>query len=157
MTSSGWMNWKNKRRRVFVLDNDTLTLFFQNTQVVVRRVLSTPDEDVWLPAAAVEEQLRGRLAAISVLNTARVSDRAKIPLAYDLLLETVRRLQQFQHLSYTAEMEDLYQSWPPAVKRLGTRDCRIAATAVVHGFTVVTRNLGHFQPIPGVQSEDWSR
>lgn len=142
---------------MYVLDNDTLTLFFRGHVEVVRRVLATPDPVLWLPAIVVEERLRGRFSYLSGFNAARASDRAKIPLAYDLLLEAVRELQQFQHLPYTAEMEDLYQSWSPAVKRVGTRDCRIAATAVVHGFTVVTRNLSHFQPIPGVRAEDWSR
>ena len=45
---------------------------------------------------------------------------------------------------------------PAAIKRLGTHDCRIAATAIVSGFTVVTCNTRHFQPIPDVQVEDWS-
>ncbi len=40
--------------------------------------------------------------------------------------------------------------------RLGTRDCRIAATAIVSGFTVITCNTRHFQPIPSVRVEDWS-
>lgn len=142
---------------MYALDNDTLTLFLQGNGKIVRRILSTPDEDIWLPAIVVEEQLRGRLSALSSLNAARASDRLKVPLAYELLLETVRELQQFQHLPYTAEMEALYQSWPAAVKRLGTHDCRIAATAIVHGFTVITCNLSHFQPIPGVKAEDWSR
>lgn len=144
------------RHSVYVLDNDTLTLSLQGSQKVARRILSTPADDVWLPAIAVEEQLRGRLAFLSSLNSARVSDRSKMPQAYELLLETVQELQRFQHLSYTAEMEDLYQSWPAAVKRLGTRDCRIAATAIVHGFTVVTCNTRHFQAIPSVTVEDWS-
>ena len=117
--------------------------------------LSTPDDDIWLPAIVVEEQLRGRLSVLSSLNSARISDRSKIPRAYELLLETVRELQRFQHLPYTAEMEALFQSWPTAVKRLGTRDCRIAA-AIVHGFTAVTGNTRHCAAIPGVSVEDWS-
>jgi len=141
---------------VYVLDSDTLTLSLQGNKTVVHHILSTPADAIWLPAIAVEEQLRGRLSVLSGLNSARISDRSKMPQAYDLLLETVRELQRFQYLSYTAEMEALYQSWPAAVKRLGTRDCRIAATAIVHGFTVVTCNLSHFQPIPGVTAEDWS-
>ena len=142
---------------MYVLDNDTLTLFFQSNRAIVRRVLSLPDGAVLLPAITVEEQLRGRLSFLSSLNTARTADRPKVPLAYELLLETVKRLQQFRHLPYTADMETLYQSWPATVKRLGTRDCRIAATAIVSGFTVVTCNLNHFQPIPGVSMDDWSR
>jgi tRNA(fMet)-specific endonuclease VapC len=144
-------------RKVYVLDNDTLTLSLQGNRNVVRRILATSADDIWLPAAAVEEQLRGRLAVLSSLNSARVSDRSKIPQAYELLLETVRELQRFRYLSYTADMETLYQSWPATVKRVGTRDCRIAATAIAHEFTVVTCNLSHFQLIPGVTLEDWSR
>jgi len=142
---------------MFVLDSDTLTLSFQGNVAIARRILAPPEGSIWLPAITVEEQLRGRLNYLSSLNSARVSDRSKVPLAYDLLLETVRRLQQFQHLPYTAEMETLYQSWPAVVKRLGTRDCRIGATAIVHGFTVITCNLSHFQPMPDAQIEDWSQ
>ena len=124
---------------------------------MARRVLATPNQDIYIPAIVVEEQLRGRMAALASLIPARVSDRPKVPRAYALLLKTVRELQMFQHLPYTAEMEDLYQSWPASVKRLGTRDCRIAATAVVLGFTVITCNLSHYRPIPGVEMDDWNR
>ena len=79
-----------------------------------------------------------------------------MPQAYGLLLKTVRDLQDFQHLLYTAEMEALYQAWPAVVKRVGTHDCRIAATAIIYGFTVVTGNTRHFEAIPGVTVEDWS-
>jgi hypothetical protein len=33
----------------------------------------------------------------------------------------------------------------------GRRDSMIAATALAHGFIVVTRNVGDFQAIPGIQ------
>ncbi len=142
---------------MYVLDNYTLTLYFQGNASITRRILAQPAGSVLLPAITVEEQLRGRLNYLSSLNPARVADRAKMPLAYALLLETVQRLQQFPHLAYTAEMEALYQSWPAAVKRLGTRDCRIAATAILHGFTVITCSLSHFGLIPSVLADDWSR
>ena len=142
---------------MFVLDSDTATLFFNGSEKVVRRVLAAPEGTIYLPAIVVEERLRGRLSAISALSPARASDQAKVPLAYARLLETVRDLRRFEHLPYTAEMEALYQSWPAAVKRVGTRDCRIAATAIVLGFIVITGNLGHYQPIPNTQADDWSR
>lgn len=142
---------------MYVLDSDTLTLSLQGNTKIARRILAVGDKVIWLPTIVVEEQLRGRMSAISALSPARVSDQAKTPLAYDLLLETVRDLRRFQHLPYTAEMEDLYQSWPTPVKRLGTRDCRIAATAIISGFTVVTCNLSHYQPIPNVKMDDWNR
>jgi len=142
---------------VYALDSDTLTLFFQGNATVVRRVLDTPKADLWIPAMAVEERLRGRLATLSSLNPSRAADSRKLPAAYALLLETMQALHGFQHLAYTPEAEALFQSWPAAVKRIGTRDCRIAATAITHGFTVITCNLAHFQTIPNVNLEDWSQ
>ncbi len=142
---------------MYALDTDTLTLHFRGHPQITRRVLATPRNDLWLPAPVVEEQLRGRLSTLAALNAARPTDSRKLPQAYGDLLETLRLLHGFQHLPYTAEAEALFQSWPAAVKRVGTRDCRIAATALVHGFTVVTCNLTHFQTIPGVSLEDWSQ
>jgi tRNA(fMet)-specific endonuclease VapC len=142
---------------MFVLDSDTLTLSLQGNPKIARRILAARDGEISLPAIVVEEQLRGRMAYLSSLNPVRVSDSPKVPLAYDLLLKTFHDLQRFSHLAYTVEMEALYQSWPAAVKRAGTRDCRIAATAIVHGFTVVTCNQRDFQPIPGVKTLDWSQ
>ncbi len=142
---------------VYVFDNDTLTLAFHGNENITRRVLDTPSTDIWLPAPVVEEQLRGRLSLLSSFNPSRPSDSSKTPLAYDLLLETLHFLHGFQYLPYTPEAESLFQSWPAAVKRVGTRNCRIAATALTHGFVVVTCNTRHFQPIPGVRLENWSQ
>jgi len=141
---------------VYVFDSDTLTLALQGNPNIARRVLVTPPEALWLPASVVEERLRGRLATLSSLNPSRPADSRKLPAAYALLLETMQELNGFQHLAYTPEAEALFQSWPASVKRIGTRDCRIAATAIVHGFVVITCNLSHFQTIPGVILEDWS-
>ena len=58
--------------------------------------------------------------------------------------------------SRTDEAERLFRSWPAAVKRVGANDCRIAASAVVRGYTVVTCNGKDFGRIPGVAFEDWT-
>lgn len=34
-------------------------------------------------------------------------------------------------------------------------DLRIATIAIQHGFTLITGNTRHFQPIPGLQFENW--
>jgi len=142
---------------MFVLDNDTLTLVLHGNAKIIRRIESVPPYDIWLPAIAIEEQFRGRLAVLNRLDPKQKSDSLKLPQAYDVLLQTQRQLALYQVLPYTAEMEALYQSWPASVKRLGTRDCRIAATAIVLGFTVITCNLSHYRPIPKVDMDDWNR
>jgi tRNA(fMet)-specific endonuclease VapC len=38
---------------------------------------------------------------------------------------------------------------------IGIEDVWIGATALEHGLRVVTRNLKHFQRIPGLTSESW--
>ncbi len=59
-------------------------------------------------------------------------------------------------LRYDEEAEQLFQSWPNALKRAGSQDCRIAAVALVHNFAVVTANSRYFSVIPGLQLADWS-
>jgi tRNA(fMet)-specific endonuclease VapC len=40
-------------------------------------------------------------------------------------------------------------------ERIGNEDCWIAATAMEHGFVLVTRNESHFNRIPGLRVENW--
>lgn len=42
-----------------------------------------------------------------------------------------------------------------AGKPIGLEDVLIGATARAHGYTVVTRNVRHFAPLPEVRVEDW--
>jgi tRNA(fMet)-specific endonuclease VapC len=142
---------------MFALDNDTASLLFRGRNSGLnRRALAVPPKQLWLPAVVVEEQFRGRLGVLAKLNPVRSKDSALIPVAYRDLVLTEEFLRQFQILPYTQADEDLYQSWSAAVKRVGTRDCRIAASAINRGLIIVTANLRHFQQIPGVQITDWS-
>jgi tRNA(fMet)-specific endonuclease VapC len=40
--------------------------------------------------------------------------------------------------------------------RIGTMDLRIAAIALAHGMTVLTRNLIDFRRVPDLTAEDWT-
>lgn len=40
-------------------------------------------------------------------------------------------------------------------QKIDVEDVLIAATALTHGFTVVTNNVRHFERIPGLRVEDW--
>lgn len=113
--------------------------------------------DIWLPVIVAEEQLKGRLKVIAGLNAATPRDGPRFIAAYRFLIKTIEDLAEFRILPYTQEAEDLFRSWLPAQKKPGTRDCRIAAIAITSGFTLVTCNTRHFEAIPNLKIEDWSR
>lgn len=51
---------------------------------------------------------------------------------------------------------DLYADLRRRGQLIGDADLFIAATALHHGRTLATANLGHFQRIPGLHLEDWT-
>jgi len=53
----------------------------------------------------------------------------------------------------------LYAQIPANVRRVGSRDCRIAASAVASGMAVITSNTRHFAQVadalPELRFADW--
>ena len=137
---------------MYVLDTDTYSNLLRGYGPIKRRVLNAPVGSVYLCAITSEEVLRGRL---DYINQLRGRKDPSLPLAYDFLLDVLRDLNRFSILRYDEDADRLYRSWPAHVKRVGTQDCRIAAVAIVNGFTVVTANTAHFSKITD-QYEDWS-
>lgn len=138
---------------MYVLDTDTYSQFLRGQEQITRRVLQTPPSALYLCAITPEELLRGRLDAI---NQARSQKSLFISAAYDYLLDLIKELNKVQILRYSQDAEKLFQSWPTALKRAGSQDCRIAAVAAVHGFVVVTCNTADFSRIAQVNYENWS-
>jgi predicted nucleic acid-binding protein len=77
-----------------------------------------------------------------------------VTLHYEFLRKVIGDLSRFQILPYDDEAERIFQALPPAVKRIGTKDCRIAASALSRDFTVITRNIDDFEQT-GVRCENW--
>ncbi len=72
---------------------------------------------------------------------------------YDGLARLIRDLAEFQILPFDEPAAILFGQFPSSVKRLGSQDCRIAASAVAYNMTVVTADKD-FSGIPGVTWED---
>lgn len=137
---------------MYLLDSDTASLAFRNHPQVSARILTTPPRQIWLSSIAAEETLQGALGSINYARSRGADQEA--PARF--LISLVANLADFRMLAYDNAADRLFRSWPPGVRRIGPNDCRIAASAIVHGLIVVTCNGKDFGRIPGVQVEDWS-
>jgi predicted nucleic acid-binding protein len=96
------------------------------------------------------------IAYIGYLHRAK-SPRTSLslPRAHEDFVATLEDLRIFPIRTFSPEAEAIFQTFPPAILRIGAQDCRIAAQAMAHDLTVVTRNIRDFEAI-GARCEDWS-
>lgn len=138
-----------------ILDTDHLTLLFKQTgdaaTNIARRLSAASEPAVTTTIVTYEEQTRGWLSYIAGARTMSAQ------------VESYRRLER--HLQQFLQVEILGLTEAAAVEfqrlrklpvRIGTLDLRIAAIALTHDATVLTRNLRDFQKVPGLKVEDWS-
>jgi len=139
---------------VYLLDTDIVSLLFRSTDkttALYRRFQETPATNRVISAITVEEMLRGALAVIRSEET-----RSGGTLGYQRLAQLVPFLATFRIAPFTDATQEIFRAMPASLRRLGSGDCKIAATALHYDLIVVTRNLRHFQQIPGVVYKDWT-
>lgn len=139
---------------MYILDTDVVTLFFHHRDqqpLLVSRILATPPDCLWISVIAAEEMIQGAFKLIR-----RDQQTGKGTGGYALLTKILQDIPSFQILPFDDQADLIYKTMPAAVRRLGRADCRIAASAIAHGHTVVTRNTRDFGQIANVQFEDWT-
>ncbi len=98
-----------------------------------------------------EEQTRGWLSYPAKAKPGRAEVGA-----YDRLHRHLRYYSTMNVLAFT----DLAAAELRRLQRLGlhvgTMDLKIAAIALIHDATVVSRNVVDFKKIPGLRVEDWT-
>jgi tRNA(fMet)-specific endonuclease VapC len=121
----------------YILDTDTLVLFQQGHAAVCQRLLAHSIDELAISVITVEEQLSGWYTLLR---------RAKSP----------EHLARFRILSFTLPTIDRFEQLKK--RKLGVKhmDLRIAAVALEHAGTLVTRNVRDFQLVPDLGIEDWS-
>lgn len=134
----------------YLLDTDSASLAFEGNERVRNRISQA--SGVWLSSIAAEERVRGALSLIQ-----RNRDKASFPAAQNFLIRLLADISSYDLHPYNAGAMLVFASFPAQVKRVGSQDCRIAASAIAAGWIVVTANHRHFSQIPGVQFEDWSQ
>lgn len=136
---------------MYILDPDTLSLYQREHPRVVERVSACPFADRAITVIMVDEQLTGWYTLVRKANTPD-----KLLHAYDSLAKAVDALCKYRVLPLAPPSLDRYEHLRSLKLGVGKMDLRIAAIALEHGATVVTRNLRDFQRVPGLAVEDWS-
>ena len=99
----------------------------------------------------VEEQLSGWYTLVR-----RAKGAEQLSHAYQRLADTVNLLGCFRILSFTEQAIERFTYLKGLKIGVKHADLRIAAIALEHGGTLVTRNTRDFQNIPDLSIADWS-
>jgi len=129
---------------MYVLDTDTVLDYFRGKGDVATNLLAQPPSEVALPAIAAHEVWVGVLGS---------RNAARRQVQYEQFLATVEVLAFDAVVSRRAA--ELRRELERRGEGIGPMDTLIAATAIAHNATLVTRNLREFKRVPGLQLADW--
>lgn len=137
---------------MYIWDTNGFILFRGKDENTLRHVRENAGQ-IWLSSVAAEELLAGQFNAINRARAPRTS--LSLSRAHADFAEVLEDFKTFPMLAFSEEAEAVYRTFPASVIRIGPQDCRIAAQAIAHNLTVVTRNVRDFQAI-GAPCADWS-
>lgn len=131
---------------MLILDSNTISYYFRGDPQVVPRLQALRPADLGVPAI-VEYELRYGLL--------RLSSEAAEP----RLTALTQLLRPMQMLAFDAECAAhaarIRATLEAAGTPIGPHDTLIAATALRHQATLVTRNVREFSRVPGLQVLNW--
>jgi tRNA(fMet)-specific endonuclease VapC len=137
---------------MFILDTDSITHDQKEHPILIERVRTAPREDLFTTSVTIEEQLKGRLA---FLHRERNHPHRSAQ-GHGDLVQTIFYFSKWNVLLYTEDADALFRRLRKQRIRIGSQDLRIAAIALLHGFTVVTSNRRDFNKVPNLKVEDWT-
>lgn len=136
---------------LWVLDSDTLSLWFHGQSSVSRRVASTESNDLAVTIVTVEEVLRGWYTQIR-----RAKNDAQLARSYESLQQAVQFTSEVRILPFDVSSIQRFRQLRTVHRRSGTNDLRIASIVLENSGILVTRNTADFAGIEGLDLEDWS-
>ncbi|MEO8494889.1 MAG: type II toxin-antitoxin system VapC family toxin [Planctomycetota bacterium] len=136
---------------IYVLDTDILVLFQEGHSAVCQRVLGHGIDELATTVITVEEQLSGWYTLLR-----RAKGPSQLAHAYHRLASSIQLLSRFQILSFTEPSIARFEQLKGLKLGVKHMDLRIAAIALEHVGTLVTRNTMDFQSVPELMIEDWS-
>ena len=131
---------------MLILDSNTISYYFRGDPLVVPRMQALRPADLGVPAI-VEYELRYGLLRLP-------DDAANSRLA--ALAQLLRPMQLLPFDSEcAAQAARIRVELEAAGTPIGPHDTLIAATALRHQATLVTRNVREFSRVPGLQWLNW--
>lgn len=141
---------------MFVLDTDHFSLMEWSVsparQSLLLRLSSAPPDEVFTTIVTYEEQTRGWMAYSSRARTTVQQIEAYRKLERHLVIYCGVKVLGFDDRA-GAEFERLRS----LRIRIGAMDLKIAAIALAHGATLLTRNIKDFARVPDLRIEDWTQ
>jgi predicted nucleic acid-binding protein len=118
------------------------------------RLQTVPLAESWITIVSPYEQLR---AALGLINSAKsIGEQVDSFGLLAGLLEHFANRWQGRILPFDQGAARVYRGFSPKlVRRIGSRDARIAAIALARGATLLTANLSDFRQVPGLAVADW--
>jgi tRNA(fMet)-specific endonuclease VapC len=129
---------------MFALDTNTLIYFFKGAGRVKDHLLATPPREIAIPAVVVYE------LEVGVARSAQPG-RRRAQLEDFLALTAILPLDRAA-AKRAAEIETALSGEGSRIEPL---DALIAGTALAHGATLVTHNIGEFARVSGLKLVDW--
>jgi tRNA(fMet)-specific endonuclease VapC len=140
---------------MLVLDTDHVSVMEWSDgpaqQNLLRRLSVLPPDDVSTTIVTYEEQTRGWMA-----YAARARTTAQQIEAYRKLERHLDLYRHSQVLGFGKRAGAAFEHLRGLRLRIGAMDLKIAAIALAHDATVLTRNLKDFSRVPGLHAEDWT-
>jgi tRNA(fMet)-specific endonuclease VapC len=140
---------------MILLDTDHLTVFrhreYSLYAVLMKRLAASPETEVMVCDASLEEQLRSWLAEIH----RRSRDVLRQVEIYQRLTELVEDYQAWRMLHFDVQSANIFKALRAQKVRIGTQDLKIAAIAPANDALLLSANLRDFQQVPNLRVEDW--
>ena len=131
---------------MLILDSNTVSYYFRGDPHVVPRLQALRPADIGVPAIVEYELTYGLLRLPQAAADSRLAALKQL-------------LRPMQILSFDSECAALAARIRAELETVGTpigpHDTLIAATALRHQATLVTRNVREFSRVPGLQMLNW--
>ena len=115
------------------------------------RLAALPPAEVATTIISYEEQMRGWMAYLA--RTRSMTHQVE---AYRRLRRQLENYCRTPVLAFDEQAAVTLQRLRRARIRIGTMDLKIAAIALSHDATLLSRNLADFRQIPDLRVEDWT-